>query len=335
MSIFKFKIRTKLSAVFIITVLLVIGATTTLWFTMVRSMLQTQVTDNQNQVGTRASEKVEDFIRAKERALIIHSQSAAFLTNDVTSEKIDLAIFLSQDQDILGLTAIGKDGLEKVKIKRVEGSISELSDRSNSPSFIANTFRYSKEYIGDVVFSEEGEPTILISVPIKTPIASQNLTNLSTELPFALGGNEDSTLGVLEAQVNLKSIFTEITDLGLGEGSSVFIVDKQGRVIATRDKESIASQEIIDQLPPVAKHLETIKNDPILHSENFEVFEYKDPKGIPILGSHAQVRDTSWAIVIQQPVALAYQNLNRVLTFTIFLLLTSIGIAIPISYWCQ
>lgn len=331
MSLFKFKIRTKLSAVFFVTVLLVIGSTTLLWFTTVRTMLAKQVNDQQNQIGKRASEKVEEFIRAKERALIIHSQSAAFLTDDSNSEKIDLVTFLSQDQDILELTAIGKDGTEKVKIKRQGGIDTNLTDRSHSPSFIANTFRYSKEYLGDVVFSEDGDPMILISVPIKPPVVLQSLTNLSTEIPFAFAN--ESILGVLEAQVSLKSIFAEITDFGIDEGNSVFIVDDKGRVIANRNTDQFARDVTISSLPPVAKHLKTITNDPILHEEQFEVFEYTSPNGSVVLGSHSHVHDTSWAIVIEQPVKTAYQNLNRILSFAIILLLGSVFVTIPISYW--
>lgn len=332
MSFFKYKIRTKLSLVFIAVVLAVIGLTTLLWFMTVRSMLQKETTVKQRQIGERASELVSEFVRAKVRALIIHSQSSAFLTKDINLQKIDLAIFFSQDQDIRELTIIGKNGMEQVKTRRDGAQTEPLSDRSHSPSFLANTFRYSKEYIDDVVFAPDGEPSIIISVPIKTPTSLQKLPDLTTESSIIVPGTSDLLLGVLEAKVSLRSIFSEITDLGVEEESTAFIVDKKGRIIANKDKTIITPDSVASQYPPVVQHVETAERDPILHTEEFDIFEYKDQNNIAVLGSHSNVKDTSWAVVIQQPASFVYSNLNKVLNFSIILLLVSLGFTIPLSF---
>lgn len=331
----RLKIRAKLALTFVILLSLVIGITSTLWLATVRTILHRDLTTKQNQLGRQATQKIESFIDAKKRALIIHSQSAAFLTHDSALQKLDLAIFLSQDQDLHQLNVINPQGLEIMKIMRAGASFSEstdYADRSQSPSFFANTFRYSKEYIGDVQFLPSGEPYLLISIPIQAPISSQRLTDLSTQ-NLSLTTESTQLLGVLEAQVSLNSLFGEITDLGLDQDTSVFIVDKQGRIIAHPTKSLVGPKVVTSQYPPVKQHLETLESDPISHQETSTIFQYPNEQGVSVLGSHSHVKETGWAVVTQQSAARAYADLNYVLVFAIVLLAIVIAISIPLIYY--
>lgn len=330
----KFGILLKLSVVFIITVLLTIGSATALWFSMIQPILQKNIILQQSQLGKRASEKTEEFLKAKLRALIIHSQSATFLTGNTELEKLELGIFLAQDQDIQTLTVINKEGRETIKIDRNSLlPIVDLLDRSNSPSFLANTFRYTKEFIGEAEFSENGEPSIVLSVPMKTPSGSGRLTQLSTQVQALLPGEGNEVFGVLEAKVSLKDLFAEITDLGLEDGTVILITDRKGRIIAHKDKALVNPTVVIDKYPPIKQHVETVNESPLAHTEEMVIFDYLNENNVKVIGSHTHVRETSWAIVVQQSAANYYADLNRVLNFATLLLLGGIGISIPFSFW--
>lgn len=326
---FKTTIRFKILISLVILLLTSLGATDFLWFRLVRPILTDRLAATQAQVAGRAADTIDQFLIAKKRTLIIHSQSAAFLTQTRDLQKLELFSLFTQDQDISRITLIDENGTEAIKLDRAGGEAtgSALLDRRQSPSFIATTFQYGKEYIGPVTYNGT-VPMITIAVPIIVPNTSQRLTSLTTATKRDRPPGD--ILGVLEAEIKLNDLLYGVSNLSSTNTGTLFIVDRGGRVIIHQNK-TIPPLTDLTNLAPVKKHVEQIKKGGDV-TETAQILQYKEHGGSEVYGSFVPVELTGWAAVVEQPAALALAEFNQIARFALILFAVGMGLSLIVAY---
>ncbi len=302
-----------------------------LWIKTVEPILHSRLQDAQQQIGFRASEKVEDYITAKIQALIIHSQSAAFLSQNKPLQRTELFTLLAQDQDIEKISVIDMTGHEELAITQ-QGEIPTqlLQDKSKSQSFLTTTFRYGKESISDVSFVDD-KPTVVIAIPITIPEYRQRLTDLTTAGVGVIRSPGD-ILGVLEVTVNLSNLFGELTTLGSDQSGFVYIVDRNGQVVAHRNKDFLVNGADFSHFLPVQQYINSVQKEDSTH-ETANIVRYINEDKQDVYGTFVSIPKTLWAIIIQQPYDVAMADVVRISTFAVLLLIGGVCLGGPLSYF--
>ncbi len=328
----RIKIRTKVIITIALLLLLTLGATDFIWFAMIRPILTARLQESQQLIGFRARDKVSDFLDAKIRTLIVHSQSAAFITKNKDLQRLELLTLFSQDQDIDTISLLNDKGLEQLALQRAtQDKKTKLEDRSQSEAFLAATFRYSKEYISQVTFVGN-KPFITIAIPITIPDTSQRLTGLSTQASGATL-REGSVQGVLEVSVSLEHLLDELTTLGSEQTGYLYVIDRKGSVIAHQNKNFINGNADFKQFPPVARYLAITSQEESIEVQVSPLIEYINENRVPVLGTYVVVPRSTWAVIIAQPKILALADFTKVTSFTLALLFFGLILALPVIYF--
>jgi two-component system, sporulation sensor kinase E len=162
-----------------------------------------------------------------------------------------------------------------------------------SSAFVTDSANYSKEEffrkaitgessISAVYFNEVKEPYFISSHPIK---------------------RFDQVIGVLAGEINLRSIWTLVDEIKLGEQGNAFVININGQLIAYKNKKKVLEKaEVID--------INVVKAA-INSDEKTKIFT--SPEDITMLGTFEYIPDFDWILVLQQPVDEAYAVVSRML----------------------
>lgn len=152
----------------------------------------------------------------------------------------------------------------------------ELKDRSDGVAF--KTASQNKIYFSDVFISDDFIPTMTIALP-----------------SFLLGEFNGAIIG----KINLLDMWRLVDSLTIGEKGYALVVSRPGKLIAHGEgnsKPGIIRKENYSHLQIVREVL----------AGNASIMEYKNPKGIKVLGAGAFIKTVNWGLIIEQPLSEAY-----------------------------
>ena len=163
-----------------------------------------------------------------------------------------------------------------------------------STAFEKEVYNYSQElffkesiqgnsYFSEVYINEKNEPYVLSSHPI------QKLNKI---------------YGVLVGEIDLKSIWSLVDTIQIGETGSAFVVAGNGQLIAHPDKRKILSQSQVIDLDLL---FEVPESDTVITKN------YDSPDGTEMLGTFAYLPKLEWILVVQQTVDEAFSVASRML----------------------
>ncbi|MBI1877827.1 MAG: GAF domain-containing protein [Chloroflexi bacterium] len=155
-------------------------------------------------------------------------------------------------------------------LKRAESDL--LAQVSQEQRFI------SKVYIDETT----SEPLVILAVPVKDVFGDFQ--------------------GALLAEVNLKFMWDVVDRLQVGETGTAYVVDKQGNLIAFGDAARVLKGENLSQLEKVSEFTQGLKVD-----EEREVYVI-GINDLAVLGTFVLLGSPDWAVIIEVPVAEAYQG---------------------------
>ena len=298
---------------FLSLLVITLGLTNVFWYLLIRPTVIAQLNDAQTQLGNHAALRIEEFLNAKVRNAIVHSQTVAVLTENLNFTQFELQVFFLQDRDLRRVTIMDENGQEVIERTLFDQtSPEELEDRSSSPSFVFAASRFGKEYISDVTFPSHDDPRVIIAVPITLPRQFHQLTQLSTTGPGEFLRTEE-LYGVLEVEVSLSNLLDEVKQLSQVHTGTLYIVSNQGKLIAHPDP-AVELGSDFTQFLSVQDHMGTLTSQE--HSD--EAREFVNEQGITVIGTHVHVPKTTWGIIVQQPVVVALGALNQIGGFGLF-----------------
>ncbi len=143
-----------------------------------------------------------------------------------------------------------------------------------------------KSYFSRVYFNTAKEPYVFTAFPIY---------------------QFDRIVGVLVGEIDLKSIWDLVDEITIGERGIAFVIGSNGQLIAHPDKKKVLEGAVV--IDPLL--LRDLKSG--IHVSK----EYADETGEHMLGTFAQLEETGWVIVIQQPADEAYAVV-KVMRFQVF-----------------
>lgn len=197
-------------------------------------------------------------------------------------QQLILEKLLGGEEAVRQLTLVDQAGQKIADASRRSLRVSSDLLQLTGGSKVLAQVSQDQRIISEVYFDEEtAEPLVILAAPVKDVFGDFQ--------------------GALLAEVNLKFMWDVVDRLQVGETGTAYVVDKEGDLIAFGDAARVLKGENLSQLREVAEFVSDQDEDELeLYSTGIN--------GTVVVGAYESLGTPDWAIVIEQPVAEAYQS---------------------------
>ena len=206
--------------------------------------------------------------------------------------------------DVKEISFINKRGEEIIKESEVHGTESTfLKNVSQEKSF--KTAISGENYIGPVYYTLSG--------PIMH-IASQ-IENKNRQI-----------IGVISAEISLKPIEEEISQLKVGEEGFIYLVDRDGNLITSSNKNFSRQGENLSHISLVADVINGRTRDGLSREDR-----YKNVLGQEVIFSGRPLETLGWSIILEWPQRDAFSVVGVVIKYFLMVMFASLILIIALS----
>jgi signal transduction histidine kinase/HAMP domain-containing protein len=262
----------------------------------------------QQEVAAAAAFKTEQFIQQIEAALRTATKSPEIARKGLSEEfQAELTRLLLVTPAIEEAMVLDLAGHIRLQASRFRAVLPE--DKEEMPPQTAfETAKEGKSFFGPVYFARDSEPYSSIAVPIER---------------FA-----GDPIGILWAKVNLKYIWEVIQEIKIGKAGYAYIVTRSGDLVAHPDLSLVLRRHNLAHLHQVGAAFQT--NSTAGKGESLTAQSFQ---GIKVFSSSVLIPRLDWAVIIERPLAEAYEPLYASLFRTSSLLLIGLWMALLASIY--
>ncbi|MGE5217037.1 MAG: ATP-binding protein, partial [Chloroflexota bacterium] len=262
----------------------------------------------QKEIAAGAAFKIDHFVQEIQNILKGATKSRDIAPKGLTADfRFELEKLLLIAPAVTEAVALNENGHIQVQASRLRTVLPDAKkDLSNTAPF--KQARQGKSYFGPVYFVRGSEPYMTIAVPIER---------------FA-----GDVIGVLQAEVNLKYIGDVVSSITIGKAGYAYAVSRSGELIAHPDISLVLQRRNVGQLAAVKVAFESQPGAPPINA-----LVTKNIQGKDVLSSFALIPDLGWAVIVDRPLAEAYEALYASMLRTAALLLIGLGMALFASYF--
>ena len=287
-------------------VVLIIASSFEIYFNY--EMQRKVIASQQQLVAKDAANTVESFVKEK----ISTMQTSVRLNNilDVSEQdqKLVLEKLLGLEPSFRQLILLDDKGQQIIKVSRLSNiAQKQLTEqvKSNILSSVSNeSFYISSVYIDQIT----NEPMILMAVPIKD-----------------LLGNFK---GVFISEVNLKFMWDLVGNIKIGNTGLVYVVDRQGNLIAYNDISRVLKRENLINLFEVKEFVENS-----IPAEEEDTTVSKGISGNDVVSNYVPLGTPDWAVVVELPMQEAYENMIQEIKLIVWIIIFSVGFSVVIGFY--
>lgn len=219
----------------------------------------------------RASESIEKFIVKETEDIQDLAFQLAVVSKEKEASETLISHFLNKNISIREISVINLSGKEEARFSKKEVFSQK---RARDYAFLEEfeTAKRGTLYISRVNFSENAEPYLVISVPIR-----------KTEV--------EEPLGVLRAIFYLQVGWGDVLETHISRSSRISIVDDKGMLIADPSPARVLKKTNLLDFPPVKA---------TTRGEFFWGGEYLNEKMKKVIGVGAPIKKLKWGVIIEQ-----------------------------------
>ncbi|NMA69399.1 MAG: HAMP domain-containing protein [Desulfitobacterium sp.] len=275
-------------------------------FKAAQSYLQESIQEQNYERANLIATQIQDFIQNHVESLLqITSTNALDLVGkDPLARETVLATMLRETQYFESLYVANTQYNLLDKISRREVDLPWMENEKLPYLGFAAGNKFS---ISEIFFTEDGRPQVYLTVNITHPQLRE-------------------TIGYLQAKTDLKAMFTQFTNIPIGDKGYVYLTDEKGRLISHTDFSKVLIQEDLGENLCVRDFLAGRR--PL-----FTGNEYMNNDGISVIGMFASVGNPPWGVFIEQPVQEAYKPITQFTTQVLGVMLAIIAGMILISIY--
>ncbi|MDZ4342871.1 MAG: ATP-binding protein [Candidatus Binatia bacterium] len=257
---------------------------------------QEQMALFQKEVATGAAFKIDLFVQEIHNILKSATRSREIAPRGLTDEfRFELEKLLLIAPSITEAVALDRNGAVQVQASRLRTVLPEAK-KEQPPTLPFEEAKKGKSFFGQVYFVRGSEPYMTIAVPIER---------------FA-----GDVIGVLQAEVNLKYIV----------GVTGLAITRTGELIAHPDISLVLQRKKVSGLEQTKAAFADPDNQP-----KTNVIVARNLQGVKVFSSFAVASSLGWAVIIDRPVAEAYETLYASMFRTATLFLIGLGLALLAS----
>lgn len=260
----------------------------------------------QTEIAALTARDIQTFISRKKERLNDAASSMTLYPVGGEQQKLLAQLLLKNEPSFTEVVVLDDLGREQIKIS--ERKLYLTADLMNQ----ADTAAYreaiqGQNYISPVYISDLAEPYLLLGVPLKlTP---------------------QKRVGVLVAQTNLKFLWNVVRDKKFGRAGYVYLVNETGDLIAHQDSSLVLKHPNLTGLSKVRNFLGSRSAD---QSPGARV---QGVNGGEVLSTYALIPELGWAVVVEEPVAQALADVERLSWYTKFLLAVGLLLGAVSMVW--
>ena len=256
----------------------------------------------QKEKALAAAAVIRQFIREIENQIEWTTHSS-FLSGKEGFEqrRIDFLRLLRQSPAITRIGLLDAAGREQLSVSRLSMDVVGSGvDHSQKPEFLRAAPR--QLYVSPVYFRRNSEPYTTVS----------------------MAGARKSA-GVTVAEVNLKFIWDEISQIRTGRRGYAYLVDSRGLLIAHPRIELVLRKTNLSKLSQVARAM----NEPS-GADDSEIDEAvaSNVQGERVLTAYARIQPLAWTVFVESPLDEAFEPLYESLARTAVLVLIGLELSV-------
>lgn len=231
-----------------------------------------------------------------------------FFQLSVEEQRAQISSVLIQRREVTALTVFDT---QRVRIPGLQG----FAVKDLPPSEVAEheaRARRMIEKLGNLGYSEvslspaRGEPVVTVAYPFGDPLK-----------------------GYIAAEISLRTLSDVLAQEKVGSSGFAYVVDWKGRVVTGRDGVGPGRTGSDGSKRPVVAHLmRSIEDSPgveMMHVGNFGAGDDQ------VVGAYSVLPQLGWAVVSEQPMALAYVQAERMQRRIALIALLALGIAAALA----
>ncbi|MBY5898575.1 adenylate/guanylate cyclase domain-containing protein [Rhizobium ruizarguesonis] len=204
---------------------------------------------------------------------------------------------------IVSITLVDDVGIERLYVSRIDLNRREGgSDRSGDPAVVG--VRSNGTWYGPVTFHDGSEPF----------------------MTMATAGNRKAG-GIVVAEINLKLVWTVVSEIRVGSSGRAFVLDQTGRLIAHPD----ISKVLQGTDKNTATALTRLRDE--IASTGGEATTARNAENEPVVTAMAAIPGVGWTVFVEQAQAEAFAPLYASLWRTVGLLLAATIFASALAFW--
>jgi adenylate cyclase len=217
--------------------------------------------------------------------------------------RLDALRAMHQAPAIVSITLVDDVGMERLHVSRIDLNRTEGgSDRSGDPAVVGA--RSMGIWYGPVTFRNGSEPF----------------------MTMAMAGNRKADV-VVVAEINLKLIWTVVSEIRVGRSGQAFVLDQAGRLIAHPD----ISKVLQGTDENTAAALGRLRDE--IAAASGEATTARSAENEPVVTAMAPIPRVGWTVFVEQAQAEAFAPLYASLWRTGGLLLAATVFASMLAYW--
>jgi signal transduction histidine kinase len=254
------------------------------------------------QMAELAALRIRNYIEEVAQAVRLAAQPRKLTDGRLGDDYVaELRNLLKNVPAIRDVVALSLDGREELRLSRIGPSLPDArADHASDPAFVAA--KSGQTYFGPVIFPPDSfEPRIIIAAPIE---------------PF-----RGEVIGVLSAEVNVRYVWDVVQEIHVGDTGYAYVVSATGALVAHPDLHLVLQRLDLSNHPQVAS-----LRDPESAAGGTSI--YKNLKGQRVLVAHVGIPNVGWTVMVERPLAEAYQPLLVSLARTGGILLIVCGMAV-------
>ncbi len=245
-----------------------------------------RITSLHLEIAENSKNRIEGFLNENINGLDQLSQALS-VVDDLSKQKTIIAKFIKDNNWFTDISVIDSSGRETLKLSQYDYiGPNDLSDVSQYEYFIdaAN----GRNFMSQVYTNDKAVPLVTISLPIRDNINDIN--------------------GVLSAQLSLRKIWEIISDIQVGNGGQVYLVDSLGYIIAHPDislilnKTNVASRSAVEQV--------ISQKQMVLGLDSNE--EYVNEAGRLVYVVGLPLSGQGWGVFVEDPVNDAWASYQKI-----------------------
>lgn len=258
---------------------------------------QELILSNQRLQASQVAATVASFIREISNTLDAGARVGRLEAVPTEERRLWLDNLLSAHPSLQTLSYLDIQGQEVAKVSRL--SLVDPDDR--------------RSYAGTELFNQARQDQRFISPLTADPVTNEPLVTLAIPVKDVF----DDVEGALIAEVNLKLMWDVIDEVKIGETGSAYVVDRQGNLIAYRDRDLVLQGTNVGHLAEVAEFVSNEEDE--LSETSAELWT-----GITnelVLSTYSPLGTPDWAVVVELPVREAYQGIIQSIAISLGILL--------------
>lgn len=252
--------------------------------------------------------KVQRLLDEPSRAVLNLARVPGFFQLPLAEQRTHVAAVLNQPE-ILAVTIYSPDmarlpGLQAIAIKDM--SPTEVAEHE------ARALTLIKQRPQGVVYSDA-----YLAGPRRQPVLT---------LAFPIG---DPVKGYVAAEVSLEGVEDMLAQEKVGSSGFAYVTDRRGRLVAGPPALGAPATELAAR-PAVAHLVRTLAESP--DPEIFRVGNFGQGPD-RVVGAYSVMSEIGWAIISEQPIALAYKQVGAMERRMVFGLLYALGLAAVMAWF--